>query len=222
VRDALRGAPAIDAPFGFYERLVRRPPSRPRRPWWTAAAPAVAVAAVWIAVLGFAVDPGRPAVTPPVDQIRATLGTPDLTPAPGFSLHKVDPTASPLPDSVLHLPRHETFKTKAGDVLVVFGDSPKNWLAVLTEPGDADWARLRGGLRSPVAGVPGSPWQSTAPGAMPAIVYQDGDRVVTVTGTVPADQVVQAARDLHSGAQPSVVDRLRDACDSVLDAFSLR
>jgi hypothetical protein len=119
------------------------------------------------------------------------------------------------------LPRHDVFKTNGG-TLVVFGESPKNWLAVLTEKGNADWPTLKGGLRSPVEGVPGNPWQSNEPGAIPAMVYQAGDSVVTVTGTVTPQQLVDVARQLGDPAPPSTAERLRDACASVLDGFSLR
>jgi anti-sigma factor RsiW len=69
VRSALRSAPAVDPPFGFYERLVRAP----RRPRWMTAGSAAAVAAVWIVVLGFAVTPERTQAAPPVDAARASL-----------------------------------------------------------------------------------------------------------------------------------------------------
>jgi hypothetical protein len=68
VRATVRAAPAVDPPFGFYERLVLR-----RRPRWIAAASLGAVAAAWIVVLGFAVSPPVARVVPPVDQARATL-----------------------------------------------------------------------------------------------------------------------------------------------------
>lgn len=69
VRATVRAAPAVDAPFGFYERLVRTR----RRPRWVAVGSVGAVAAMWIAVVGFAVSPPTTRVVPPVDEARAAL-----------------------------------------------------------------------------------------------------------------------------------------------------
>jgi anti-sigma factor RsiW len=168
VRAALRAAPAVDPPFGFYERLLRAG----RRPRWTAVGAVGAVAAAWIVVLGFAIAPERARVAPPVDSARASLTN-----------------------------------TKRVEVSIV--------------PAPVDWSQLKNGLRRPIAGLPGQPWESTDPGPK-ALVYEADGTTVMVVGDVSTDQLEQTARDVGGRSDRSVLDHLRDAAASVLDAFSLR
>jgi hypothetical protein len=215
VREKVRAAPAVDPPVGFYERLVRT------RRWsrTQAAASVVAIAAAWILVLGFVVDPGRSTVKPPVDETRVLLSRSDV--ADSFvvqpaGLHRVDPNATPLPKSVLELPRSSAFEVNGG-LLVVFGSH----VAVFIRQADVDWSTLHGGLRKPVAGVNGTPWESTDTNVTPALVYQGGDWTVMVLGPEGTD-LEQAAREIGDPATQSFIDRVRDACGSVMDGFSLR
>ncbi|MEY2404751.1 MAG: putative zinc-finger [Acidimicrobiaceae bacterium] len=69
VRTAVRDAPPVDPPFGFYERLT----ATRRRRRWPAAASAVAVAAVSFAVLGVVAAPEHRSAAPPVESARASL-----------------------------------------------------------------------------------------------------------------------------------------------------
>ncbi|HEY2814331.1 MAG TPA: zf-HC2 domain-containing protein [Acidimicrobiales bacterium] len=216
VRAQLRGAPAVDPPFGFYERLERK-----RRSPWAVVAAAVAIAAACIVVVGFVIQPGPATRTPPVDALRAmTAGSQ----APGgLTLHKVDHLEA-LPTHLAGLPRKSTFKAfvQGGDASVgVFGSSPDQNLVAYVVRGDVDWSKLKGGLRSPVEGLSGNPWQSIDPNAAPAIVVQSGDNTVLVTGNVSQSTLQQAAKEIGDPQSPSAIDRLRDAVSTVVDGFSL-
>ena len=167
VRATLRAAPAVDPPFGFYARVVRKR----ARPRWVTMASAGAAAAAWIAVVGFAVSPPTTEVVPPVDQTRTALAN-------------------------------------------------TNRIQVSVIRGDVDWSKLQGGLRRPVDRLPGDPWESTNAAGPKAIVFEDDSSVVLVVGDVPTDELEQAARE--AATSRSVVDRLRDAANAVMDAFSLR
>lgn len=167
VRTIVRAAPAIDPPFEFYERVV----SSRRRPRWTAAASVAAVAAAWIAVVGFSVTPERAKVVPPVDAARASLVN-------------------------------------------------TNRIEVSVLRAEVDWSQLRGGLRRPIQGLPGQPWESTDVAGAKALVYETDGSTVMVVGDVPVDQLEQAAREVGGRSSPSVVDHLRDAANSVVAAFN--
>jgi len=69
VRSALRGAPAVDPPFGFYERLLSKRRGSRLRSWSSA----TAVASAWVFVLGFGTTQPHTKVTPPVDSVRASV-----------------------------------------------------------------------------------------------------------------------------------------------------
>jgi hypothetical protein len=214
VRDRLRRAPPVDPPFGFYERMTRKK----RR--WPVIASVAAVAAIWIAVVGFVFQSQPAKRTPPVDGARAlAAGSPA---AGGLTLHRAE-RASALPDHLAGLPRQSTFKSfvEGGDATVgVFGTSPDETLVAYVVPGNVDWSTLKGGIREPVEGLPGNPWRSGTPGALPALVVQSGDSTVLVTGTVPQGTLEQAAREIGDPEKPSAFDRLRDAANSVVEAFA--
>ena len=215
VRATVRAAPAVDPPFGFYERLVRTR----RWPRSQAALSVVAIAAAWIVVLGFVVDPGRPTVKPPVDETRVLLSRSDVTDPFVFKtagLHRVEPNATPLPSSVLELPGPRAFEVNGG-FLVVFGSQ----VAVFIQHANVDWSTLRGGLRKPVAGIDGTPWESTDANLTPALVYQGGDWSVMILGAKGTD-LEQVARKIGDPADQSFIDRMRDAGAAVMDGFSLR
>jgi len=234
VRSKVRDAPPIEAPFGFYERLARPSRSaRPSRRVWPALSSVAAIAAAWVAVVGFATTPQRPDVKPPVDELRIELASPDVTGAPApiqvdkpliNGLHKVDPTATPLPSSVIRLPRSAAFTTKAGNGLVVVFAQGETHVLVFVQHGDTEWSTLQGGLRSPVDGVPGTPWQSTDGNATHALVYENDGTTVVVVGNLPQAQLEQVAREVGKPAitADSFADRVRDGATSVMDAFSLR
>lgn len=233
VRSKVRDAPVVDAPFGFYERLVRPTRGARARRVWPALSSVAAIAAAWVAVVGFATTPQRPDVAPPVDELRVELASPDVASAPDAGqvdkpliagLHRADPNATPLPSSVIRLPRSRAFTTKDGKGTLVVFEKGTTRVLVYVQRGDTEWSTLQGGLRSPVSGVPGTPWQSTDGNAMHALVYEVDGATVVVVGDLPQDQLEQVAREVGAptNTSDSFGDRLRDGAASVMDAFGLR
>ena len=210
VRTAVRAAPAIDPPFGFYERMVRRKTSPARA--WRAGAAVVGIAAAWILVVGLVSDPRASREAPPVDAVRSTLA------ASGSTAATADPKSAEiaLPAQINGLKRGPAFKTKGGGTLVVFGDSPRSWIGVQTSPHKVDWSKLTGGLRGHVDGIPGNPWRSVDPGAMPAIVYEANGVEVMVAGPVDVSELEAIARQLPAPADPSLPDRLAEGLRAIL------
>jgi hypothetical protein len=217
VRDRLRAAPPVDPPFGFYERLT----SKRRR--WPAAASAIAIAAACVLLVGFVIRPGPETRTPPVDALRAVAA--GNTSNSGLGLHRVD-RSSRLPTQLAGLPRKSTFKAfvegENADV-AVFGNDERSGQTIVAYvvEGNVDWSKLTGGIRKPVEGLPGDPWQSVVPGQLSALAVQSGDSTVLLTGTVPEAMLVEAAREIAPPSNPSALDRLRDAAGTVVDGFSL-
>jgi hypothetical protein len=213
VRTALRQAPAVDPPFGFYERMVRRKASPARA--WRASAAVVGIAAAWIIAIGLVSDPRAGREAPPVDAVRATLS------ASGTTTSNADASSAEiaLPAQINGLRRGPAFKTKGGGTLVVFGDSPRSWIGVQTSPHKVDWSKLTGGLRGAVEGIPGNPWRSIDPGAMPAIVYESNGVEVMVAGPVDPAELEAIARQLPPPGDPSLRDRLVEGLRTVLDGW---
>jgi hypothetical protein len=215
VRERLRGAPAVDPPFGFYQRVLRR------RRRWPAVASAVAVAAACVVLVGFAANPANDTRTPPVDALRALAADGQAGPR-GLTLHRAEP-APGLPDELVGLPRESSFRAFVEDAdatISVFGTSPDHRLVVYSVPGDVEWSSLQGGIRTPVAGLAGRPWQSIGV-SLPAIVAHVGDSTVLVTGNVRRDVLEEAAREVGNPSRTSAIDRLRDAAGSLVEAFGL-
>jgi anti-sigma factor RsiW len=229
VRAAVRDAPAVDAPFGFYERMLRDAPrSQPAR-GWRAGVAVLGVAAAWVVIIGLIADPRAAKEAPAVDAVRAALASPALQHGATTVGHTSagDVTFTPatsggdvaLPDQINGLRRGRAFTTTGGGTLVVFGDSPKSWIGVQTKPGKVDWSTLTGGLRHPVAGVPGDPWRSTDPAAMAAIVYESNGVGVTVAGPVDQSTLDAVARQLPLAGDPSVLDRLAEGLRTLVDGW---
>jgi hypothetical protein len=211
VRTALRGAPAIDPPFGFYERMVRKKASPARA--WRAGVAVLGIAAAWVVVIGLVADPRAAREAPPVEAVRATLSS------PAQQRTTDDGGQIALPAQINGLKRGPAFKTKGGGTLVVFGDSPRSWIGVQTSPHKVDWSKLTGGLRGHVDGLPGDPWRSIDAGAMPAIVYESNGVEVMVAGPVDVTELEAIARQLPAPADPSLTDRLAEGLRTLLDGW---
>jgi hypothetical protein len=62
-------------------------------------------------------------------------------------------------------------------------------------------------------------WQVSWPGG-DVVVWQAGGAVFTAVGEAPIDDVLAAAGTMPSAGQPSLVEKLRRMCGSLLDVFS--
>jgi hypothetical protein len=214
VRTALRAAPAIDPPFGFYERMVRSRRWQPNAArTWRAGVAVLGIAAAWVVAISLIADPRATREAPPVDAVRSTLASPARPSATD------DSGAIALPAQINGLRRGPAFKTKGGGTLVVFGDSPRSWIGVQTSPHKVDWSKLTGGLRGHVDGIPGNPWRSIDPGTMPAIVYESNGVEVMVAGPLDVAELQAIARQLPAPADPSLADRLAEGLRALLDGW---
>ena len=97
-----------------------------------------------------------------------------------------------------------------------------NQLRVAVVRAEVDWSHLAGGLRRPVPGLPGTPWESTDTSGPKALVYEDDGWVVMVVGNVTDDELEQVARDAEGRTGTTFIGHLRDGAAAMLDAFSLR
>jgi len=221
VRGRLRGAPAVDPPFGFLERLSRPAGARRAgRSRWIAAASVVTIAAAWIVVLGLAVAPQRSTVAPPVDETRTALAKPGLV----ASLHRPEGTATRFPTEVLGRPLLSVFAVNQGKLsgdAAIYGeeDDPSSLVQVSILPATPEWSSLKGGLRQPVQGVPGTPWESTDDNPAKALVFSVDGTTVMIVGQVSQADLEQAAATFGHPGGDSFGDRLRSGAWSVVEAF---
>lgn len=218
VRARLRDAPAVDPPFGFLERLAR-PKVRPRSRW-IAGASVVGVGAAWLVVLGIAVAPERSTVVPQVDQTRAALANPQLI----SSLHRPEGTLTRFPTTVLGRPLLSSFVVNQGKLAgdaAIYGqeDDPTSVIQVSILPATPEWSSLKGGLRQPVDGIPGTPWESTDGNPMKALVFSVDGTTVMVVGQVSQADLEAVAVAFGRPGDPAFVERLRSGAWSVVEAF---
>ena len=221
VRSRLRDAPAVDPPFGFLERVtLPSGQARARRRHWQAAAWVVGVAAAWVLVLGIAVAPQRSTVVPPVDETRAALAKPGLI----STLHRPEGSVTRFPKTVLDRPLLSVFGVSQGKLngdAAIYGneDDPDSVLQVSILPATPEWSELKGGLRQPVAGVPGTPWESTDANPTKALVFSADGTTVMIVGQVSQSDLEAAAVAFGRPGGDSFVDRLRSGAWSVVEAF---
>jgi hypothetical protein len=221
VKSSIRALGPVEPPFGFEQRLLRAGRAR-RTATGKVALSLVATAAAWVAVLGFGADlSGTESVRPPVDDVRAFVGGAPLDLIGGRKAKDGRPDSRVLPASLIGLPREATAETPDGQ-LVTYGSGGEA-ITVYLQTGNVDWESLTGGRRSGIGGLPGKPWQSTDDDETNALVFQDRDAMALLVGDVDQAQLVDAARDLppYDAPEPSVGDRLRDAGESLIDAFGL-
>jgi hypothetical protein len=218
VRARLRGAPAVDPPFGFLERLAR--PAHRSRSRWIAGASVVGIAAAWIIVIGIALAPQRSTIAPPVDQTRAALANPELV----STLHRPEASLTRFPTEVLGRPLSRVFQVNKGKLAgdaAIYGadDDPTSWVQVSILPATPEWSSLKGGLRQPVDGVPGTPWESTDGNPQKALVFSVNGTTVMIVGQVSQSDLEKVAATFGHPGGDSFSDRLRSGAWSVVEAF---
>jgi hypothetical protein len=230
VKAILRGAPAVDPPFGFIERVIR---DRRRRRFAPAIGAAVAgMAAVWLVVLGV-VMAGPPRIEPPVGDIAAAqAGFASRGPVDAAGIAFTPADEDDVPGEFRTPPR-------LGDVEFVSAYRAANrvgWLALYEHDDDAgDPVAVYQQLgRYQVTGLPGGGEQTEIDGSRAwwsddvhghnAVVVQRGWMVYTIVGDVDVDELVEVAGDLPERDEPEPPgwgERLNDAFDRFLDGFSL-
>jgi len=233
VRTWVRDLPAVDPPFGFYERLLRPVPAA-RHPRYIGAkvASAVAVAAAAI-VLIVGITPAADSVVPPVVAYASRHLEMDPTAEPSsFTEPATEPMDfDPVPDDTLdamgapvvltgEFHRMSGYKSDDGAMHLVYSDG-NLMVSVYEQVGVVAWDRLPDGDMTEVGGSPA--WMM-AGDAEEVMVLERGTMVYTVVAQRVGgahDEMVEMAVELPAAADPSMVDRFAGTCRSVAARFSM-
>jgi Putative zinc-finger len=230
VRTMVRTAPPVEPPFGFIERLVKE---RRRRPFAPVIGAAVGLAAVWLLVLGL-VAAGPVRVEPPVDDIAvAQAGFDGGTAAErgDFEANDINfaaaddeeiPANFRPPDEAAGADFDAGFEATNRDGWLAMYDDDGAAIAVYQQMGEYRVGSLPGGGEA--FEIDGSrAWRSSGIDGRNAIVVQRGAMTYTLVAEVDVDDLIDIAEDLpeREAADTSWVDRLQDAIDRFLEAFSL-
>ncbi|MBV9284175.1 MAG: zf-HC2 domain-containing protein [Acidimicrobiia bacterium] len=205
-RSLLRELPAVDPPFGFYERMLR---SRHRLAR-TAVAALTGAAAVFVAMMAFAAPRESP-VSPQVAQLVAAR------------------TASPLPSqlsagsragagpSQLAAGYRRLGAYRQGDVVqLVYSDGLAD-LSLFQQDGGLDPGDLPAQHRS-VTMAGHRAWAFSWPGGE-ALVWTAGHTVYTLMGNVQPDELRRVAASVPVHRSTSVGHHLRQACRVLVESF---
>ncbi len=220
LRDSVRGLPVVEPPAGFFEHVLAVGPAprlREQRRTRAAAVNLVAIAALWLGVLGvFGISTGD-AITP---DLRGLLGQHSAMSESGESATG-QATAVAAPRSL------------SGDYVLVRAGAVNGWpqylyedgegrtLSVFVRPGRLDVDALPA-QRRPVAvnGVPG--WAVTLEGEEVVFLQKTGTVVVIVgEGLDGATADVAMEPSLERSDEPGVVDRMVAAGRGLLETFGL-
>jgi hypothetical protein len=227
VRSLVRGLPEVDAPFGFYERMVR--PKR-RRARGVAFAAVGAVAAAVVLVIALA--PVGDQFTPPVDDValdHVTLAShtgevpADLTP---MALEEADRMANyEAPPMMANGYERVAVYDAPGGVHLVYENGDQDMVSVYERRGRVDWDGLPdGGTRKQMDD--GDAWHAemtydrgNEAMVVDIVVLARDGLVVTVVGAAPADDVEAVAMSVPDPPSPSMGDRVGDAARWIAEGF---
>ncbi|HEX9258709.1 MAG TPA: zf-HC2 domain-containing protein [Acidimicrobiales bacterium] len=221
VRDLVRGLAAVDAPFGFYERVLRNGPAPSRRPSRRSrfgVGNVAAAAAAWLVVIG-------------VGSMGTGTAVASASVAELVSVHDRTasrPLSSPSPEArqALGVPSslagtYELVAILDGEqTQAVYSDGERT-VSVFVVPGRLDGDAVRGARTAVVNGLPA--WDlSTA--ATEVVLLQRPGVVVVVVGSAWPEALVPevAAAQPHVADDPSISDNLSRACRELLRTFGLR
>lgn len=233
VRTWVRDLPAVDPPFGFYERLLQ-PARAERRPRHIGAkvASAIAVAAAAI-VLIVGITPAADSVVPPVAAYASRHMEMDPTAEPASVTEPASEPMdfAPVPDDTLdamgapvvltgEFHRMSGYQSDDGAVHLVYSDGTL-MVSVYEQVGIVAWDRLPDGDMTEVGG---SPAWTMAGDAEEVMVLERGTMVYTVVAQRAGgahDEMVAMAVELPAPGDPSLVDRFAGSCRSVAARFSM-
>jgi hypothetical protein len=234
VRSLVRGLPDVEAPFGFYERMVLPPHQRPRRPRRRRRTPGVLVASVGAVaaavVLVVAITPAADRLTPPVDDLRErhavlAAANPEMPAGyeamPAGELDSMSPYEAP-PTAGDGYRRVAAYRAPEGMHVVYRRDTAT--VSVFEQRGHVRWDGLpSGGTRLEVDDD--DSWTTTMPAGgvggavVDVVVLARNDLVVTVVGAVPHDDVVAVAAAVPDPPPPSMSERVGQTCDWIAEGF---
>lgn len=235
VRSLVRDLPAVDPPFGFYERLLRPDRStRHQRHTGARVGAALAVAAAAV-VLIIGVTPAADSVVPPVEAFAqrhvqmdpATAGSgtepspdqgpTDFTPMAADQLDEMGAPAE-LAGQFRRVSGYRSGGTRTLHLMYTDGTV---MVSVYEQTGLVSWESLPGGTMVQVDGAPA--WTSERDREA-VMVVERGPIVYTVIAQMSPDshdEMVALADGLPAAADPSLVDRAANGCRSVAAQFSL-
>lgn len=217
-RALVRDLPPVDPPFGFLERLVRRPaPSVAAIGRGTRVASVGACAAAVVLVLGIAPAPEPDPVAPDVAAL-ADRHVETITAEPiaatraeeGFEEVETGEVGAPfrLSPEVATLDVEAVYRNDEM-VQVVYGDDRGRW-SVFELPGTMEWSALPPTGERFDSGDDRA-WVARHPGSVTAVLERDGLVFVVVgPGGAPVEPVLD---QLPEGSDLSWEGWLREACD---------
>ena len=243
VRTLVRDLPAVDPPFGFYERLLR-PKRRPRHIGAKVGGAVAAAAAAIVLIVG--VTPATDSVVPPVQayaarhlEMEGDTAVPAGAPGPSTTAPATTTTTeatpetefAPVPDAELDamgMPTQLTgdfrrmsgYQSPVGAVHLVYSDG-RLMVSVYEQPGVVAWDRMPAGTMVEVDGM--TAW-TMVDDDEEVMVFERGPVVYTVVAAVTSDahdEMVGMAVELPEGSDPSMFDRFRTSCRSVAARFSM-
>jgi hypothetical protein len=243
-RAMVRELPPVEPPFGFYERMLRsgEPIARRddralgsrrsrRRSGGLAGLAVAAVAASFVLLAGL--TPAVDRLVPPVEAFAArheqmavapdlgsTIPTGSDVEAPGasaFAALPADRLDSMAPAEV------DDYRRVAGyhssDVVHLIYSNGRFVVSVYEQPGSVRWSALPEGDRMTVGADPA--W-ATKWGEGEILVIERRSMVFTLVATAPHDEMMEVAALMPAPEQDvGVEQRLRRACEQVVDSFGL-
>lgn len=236
VRSLVRDLPEVDAPFGFYERMVRPERSSAGKARKRRRAPGVAFAAVGAVaaavVLVIALAPVGEQFTPPVDDValdHVTLAShtgdvpDDLTP---IAVEEADRMADyEAPPTMANGYQRVAVYDAPGGVHLVYENGDQAMVSVYERRGRVDWDGLPdGGTRKQMDD--GDAWHAemtyerdNEAMVVDVVVLARDGLVVTVVGAAPTADVEAVAMSVPDPAAPSMGDRVGDAARWIAEGF---
>jgi anti-sigma factor RsiW len=220
VRGLVRGLPQVDVPFGFYERLLRRP--RPRARGLTVAAVGTVAAAI---LLVFAITPVSDQVAPPVEELgaRHALLASSTDMPDGYrpmADESMDESTAP-PSSAGGFRRMATYEAPEG-VHAVYDDGVAR-VSVFEQRGEVAWDELPPNGERVVMDddeVWSMPMEAQSGSTVDVVVVDRGAMVVTVIGTMSMPDAAMLADSMPTmDDERSVGERAGDACEWLAEGF---
>jgi hypothetical protein len=222
----ISGLPAVDAPFGFYERMLLDPSvPRRRRDRWVLRAGAVSLAAtasIWLAVVGLTGLTGNRSGGIPALNSLVNIHE-QAAPPPGASVGQTEHRQAEERAAALGLPASMgsydllsvTDLGQPQQVTYMRGDQRLS--AFVFVGYDIVEARLPAGA-SELLVRGGRAWIVSVDRS-PVVLAQVGSNAVVLVGPDPAPAVAEDLQP-HS-ADPSLMDRIEGAGEGLLEAFGL-
>lgn len=214
----VRGLPGVDAPFGFYERLLRRRgfAASDRRRLRVGLAVATTAAAVAL-VVGMVANLSEAEVAPAVDDM-VEVHQAGFVPSSGFD--EMAPDEEPAAEVPIELgdgfERQAVYERTSDDVVAVTYRSGSHRVSVFEQAGDLD----PDGLAPAMESMADDAWAMEA-GDLHAVVIDRGRVVYTVVSDASMGEMLVVAGDLPAAGPPSLLQRARYAGAEVVWTFGL-